>query len=73
MQKVKPKKALGQHFLTDKSVAERIAATLDRYKGNGVSLPSHDSIRAPCRNWRTAAGCFAPQTLPNQDLPCSLS
>lgn len=33
MQKVKPKKALGQHFLTDKSVAERIAATLDRYKG----------------------------------------
>lgn len=28
MQKVKPKKALGQHFLTDLSVARRIAATL---------------------------------------------
>lgn len=33
--KVKPKKALGQHFLTDLSVARRIAATLDPYK----SLP----------------------------------
>ena len=33
MQKVKPKKALGQHFLTDLSVAERIASTLDGYKG----------------------------------------
>lgn len=29
MNKVKPKKALGQHFLTDLSVAERIAGTLD--------------------------------------------
>ncbi len=29
MKTVKPKKALGQHFLTDESVAERIAATLD--------------------------------------------
>lgn len=29
MQKVKPKKALGQHFLTDMNVAHRIAATLD--------------------------------------------
>ena len=29
---VKPKKALGQHFLTDQSVARRIAATLDDYK-----------------------------------------
>jgi len=28
---VKPKKALGQHFLTDRSVARRIAATLDGY------------------------------------------
>lgn len=28
---VKPKKALGQHFLTDMSVAERIAATLDDF------------------------------------------
>lgn len=35
MQKVKPKKALGQHFLTDLSVAERIASTLDGY----VDLP----------------------------------
>lgn len=33
MQKVKPKKALGQHFLTDMTVAERIADTLDGYKG----------------------------------------
>lgn len=33
MQQVKPKKALGQHFLTDLSVADRIAATLDEYKG----------------------------------------
>lgn len=29
MEKVKPKKALGQHFLTDESVAARIAATVD--------------------------------------------
>lgn len=29
MQKVRPKKALGQHFLTDESVARRIAATLE--------------------------------------------
>lgn len=29
---VKPKKALGQHFLTDQSVARRIAATLDDYR-----------------------------------------
>ena len=33
MQNVKPKKALGQHFLTDKSIAARIAGTLDAYKG----------------------------------------
>ena len=32
---VKPKKALGQHFLTDLGVARRIAATLDGY----TSLP----------------------------------
>lgn len=31
MSQVKPKKALGQHFLTDLSVAARIAATLDGY------------------------------------------
>lgn len=36
MQGVKPKKALGQHFLTDLSVAERIAATLDDYKDTPV-------------------------------------
>lgn len=33
MQKVRPKKALGQHFLTDLSVAARIAATLDGFSG----------------------------------------
>ena len=33
MEYVKPKKALGQHFLTDMTVAERIASTLDAYKG----------------------------------------
>ncbi len=31
--KVKPKKSLGQHFLTDLSIAERIAGTLDAYTG----------------------------------------
>ena len=31
MQNVRPKKALGQHFLTDLSIAERIASTLDSY------------------------------------------
>lgn len=36
MQKVKPKKALGQHFLTDLGIARRIAATLDDYKGTPV-------------------------------------
>ncbi len=30
---VRPKKALGQHFLTDLSIAQRIAATLDEYRG----------------------------------------
>ena len=35
MRAVKPKKALGQHFLTDLNVAARIAATLDDY----VDLP----------------------------------
>lgn len=33
MKTVRPKKALGQHFLTDESVAERIAATLDDCRG----------------------------------------
>ncbi len=33
--RVRPKKALGQHFLTDQSVARRIASTLDEFK----SLP----------------------------------
>lgn len=36
MKGVKPKKALGQHFLTDLSVAERIAATLDEYRDEPV-------------------------------------
>lgn len=33
MQKVRPKKALGQHFLTDLAIARRIADTLDNYAG----------------------------------------
>ena len=33
MQQVKAKKALGQHFLTDLSIAERIADTLTEYRG----------------------------------------
>lgn len=33
---VRPKKALGQHFLADESVARRIAATLDDFKGYPV-------------------------------------
>ncbi len=33
---VRPKKALGQHFLTDLGVAERIAATLDDYTAEPV-------------------------------------
>lgn len=36
MEKVKPKKSLGQHFLTDLRVAERIAATIDEFR----SLPA---------------------------------
>lgn len=36
MQQVKPKKALGQHFLTDLDVAARIAATLDPFQGMPV-------------------------------------
>lgn len=36
MQTVKPKKFLGQHFLTDLHVADRIAATLDDYRGMPV-------------------------------------
>lgn len=36
MAQVKPKKALGQHFLTDLSVAAKIAVTLDGYKGMPV-------------------------------------
>ncbi len=36
MQKVKPKKSLGQHFLTDLSVAQRIAQTLNSH----ASLPA---------------------------------
>lgn len=33
IKKVKPKKSLGQHFLTDLSIARRIASTLDAYTG----------------------------------------
>ena len=33
MNKVRPKKTLGQHFLTDFGIAAKIAATLDGYKG----------------------------------------
>lgn len=36
MANVKPKKALGQHFLVDKSIAHRIASTLDEYVGMPV-------------------------------------
>jgi len=36
MQKVKPKKALGQHFLTDLGVARRIAATIGEY----IAIPA---------------------------------
>lgn len=36
MQKVRPKKALGQHFLTDLSIARRIAGTLDDYPQAGI-------------------------------------
>lgn len=32
MAQVRPKKSLGQHFLTDLSIARRIASTLDQYK-----------------------------------------
>lgn len=36
MQSVKPKKALGQHFLTDLHIAQEIAETLSEYKGEPV-------------------------------------
>ena len=36
MQKVRPKKALGQHFLVDLSIAERIADTLQGYVSSPV-------------------------------------
>lgn len=36
MQKVRAKKSLGQHFLTDLTIADRIAATLDAYRGTPV-------------------------------------
>lgn len=36
MTDVRPKKALGQHFLTDLDVAARIAATLDAAPGMPV-------------------------------------
>ncbi len=36
IKKVKPKKSLGQHFLTDESIARRIASTLGEYIGTPV-------------------------------------
>ena len=36
MNRVRAKKALGQHFLKDLEIAERIAGTLDMYKGTPV-------------------------------------
>ena len=36
MQKVRAKKALGQHFLTDLSIAQRIADTLGDFKDKSV-------------------------------------
>lgn len=36
MQKIRAKKALGQHFLTDRGIADRIAGTLDAYVGMPV-------------------------------------
>ena len=36
MQKVRPKKALGQHFLVDLTIAERIADTLNGYVGSPI-------------------------------------
>ena len=36
MPEVRPKKALGQHFLTDMRIAERIASTLDDFTGTPV-------------------------------------
>ena len=33
MQQVRAKKSLGQHFLIDLDVAQRIASTIDDYKG----------------------------------------
>lgn len=48
MAEVRPKKALGQHFLTDQSVARRIAATLNDWKeypvleiGPGMGVLTH--------------------------------
>ena len=36
MPQVRAKKSLGQHFLTDLSIAERIAETVSAYKGTSV-------------------------------------
>ena len=49
---VKPKKALGQHFLTDLGVAERIASTLDAYAGTPVLEvgPGMVCSRGSCSN-----------------------
>ena len=36
MQQVRPKKALGQHFLTDLNIAHDIADTISAYRGTAV-------------------------------------
>lgn len=52
MRGVRPKKSLGQHFLTDESIAARIAATLDAYPqtpvlevGPGMGVLTKNLIR----------------------------
>ncbi|MFA6359539.1 MAG: rRNA adenine N-6-methyltransferase family protein, partial [Dysgonamonadaceae bacterium] len=48
MQPVKPKKSLGQHFLNDHAIAERISGTLDEFSqfpvlevGPGTGMLTH--------------------------------
>lgn len=53
MNKVKPKKALGQHFLTDETIAARIAATLDDYKGMPVLEVAPEWVSSPSIFWTT--------------------
>ena len=44
MNTVRPKKALGQHFLKDERIAERIAATLD-------DCPELPVVEVGARKW----------------------